>query len=262
MGGNGAARARRQLRRAAREGVNAALGALGFELSRRHGATRPFTEYLDFHETLAGAKEAGLSVGEFIDMRYNEPGTTQRTIDELAALGVFSESIERVCEIGAGSGRYVERTLANCQPAFYEVYETSQEWREWLAREYPVVVQPADGARLSNTPDQSIDLVQAHKVFSGIASMKTIRYFDEIARVVRPRGQAVFDVLTEDCLDDDTVASWLGSRADYDTYPAVMPKRFVTDFFARRGFSLVGGFVFPMLPGKTEYMAFRKDLTA
>jgi hypothetical protein len=258
MGSDGQSQAKKKLRAIALDGVNSVLNVVGVELTRLRRGPRPFSEYLDFQQTLAGAERAGLSVGDFIDATYNQPDATQRTIDKLAALGVFGEPIERVCEIGAGSGRYVEKTLARCQPSFYEVYETSCEWREWLGCQYPVVVQPADGARLSKTPDRSIDLVQAHKVFSGIASMKTIRYFSEMTRVLRHGGQAVFDVVTEDCLDDDTLKSWLDSRADYDTYPAVMPRSFVIDFFTRRGFSLVGSFVFPMSPGKTEYMALRK----
>jgi SAM-dependent methyltransferase len=255
----GRSHAKQRLRAVARDGVNSVLHAVGFELTRRNSGPRPFSEYLDFDETLSGAERAGCSVGDFIDATYNQPGMTQRTIDELAALGVFSEPIERVCEIGAGSGRYVEKTLARCQPSFYEVYETSRDWREWLASQYRVVVQPADGARLSHTSDQSIDLVQAHKVFSGIAAMKTIRYLVEMTRVIRGGGQAVFDVVTEDCLDDETLNRWLTSRADYDTYPAVMPKTFVINFFTRRGFSLSGSFLFPMPPGKTEYMAFRRE---
>jgi hypothetical protein len=42
-------------------------------------------------------------------------------------------------------------------------------------------------------------------------------------------------VVTEDCLDEGTMKSWRDSRADYDTYPAVMPKSFMIDFFTRRG---------------------------
>jgi hypothetical protein len=65
----------------------------------------------------------------------------------------------------SGIWGYVEGTLARGQPSFYEVYEPSRDWREWLGGEYPAVVQPANGARLSETPDRSIDLVQARKVF-------------------------------------------------------------------------------------------------
>src|ERR687895_2849819 len=108
MGGDGRSQAKQKLRAMARDGVNSVLNAVGFELTRRDRGPRPFTEYLDFQQTLAGAERAGRSVGDFIDETYNQPGTTQRTIDNLAALGIFSEPIERVCEIGAGSGRYVE----------------------------------------------------------------------------------------------------------------------------------------------------------
>jgi hypothetical protein len=251
------ARIRQQVRRFVRTRLDPLLGAVGLQRTRRRAAQ--VSDYLDLQQTLEGARRSGLSVGDYVDTTYNRPGVTQETIDKLAELGVFGERIERVCEIGPGSGRYLEKTLAACRPSHYEIYETAEAWGDWLHREYPVVAQPTDGSTLAATPLDSIDLVQAHKVFPAIPSMKTVRYFREMDRVTRAGGWAVFDVLTEDCLDAPTLDSWLAASVDYDTYPAFMPKRFVTDLFTQRGFSLQGSFIVPMVPGETECMVFRRD---
>jgi hypothetical protein len=89
--------------------------------------------------------------------------------------------------------------------------------------------------------------------------LTTCRYFTEIIRVTRPGAWVVFDVMTEDCMDSDNIAAWLKPAGKARTYPAIIPKRFAIDFFEGRGFKLMGSFIVPMRPGKTECMAFRKN---
>ena len=76
--------------------------------------SRPFTEFISFNETLAAAKAAGVSVGEYIERKHSTGSRSplDQTMDGLAALGIFNGPIERVCEIGPGSGRYLEKTIA------------------------------------------------------------------------------------------------------------------------------------------------------
>ena len=242
----------------ARDRINSVLSIRGYEL-RHVPYPLAIDEFLDLQTTLTRAKDAGLSVGDYLDVSQNQAGTTQETIDRLAALGVFGDGVRRVCEIGPGSGRYLEKTIALCKPEHYEIYETSRPWRDWLSRRYPVVVRPTDGRALTSTPSASIDVVHAHKVFSGIAAMKAVRYMVEMMRVVGPGGKIAFDVVTEDCLDQPVLNEWLRSSNDYDTYPAFMPKQFVLDLFARGGFSLVGNFIVSMKPGVTQYLAFSRE---
>lgn len=241
-----------------RDRIDSLLRSRGYEL-RRIPANLPIDQYIDFNSTLTGAEHAGLSVGDFIDASHNQPGATAETIDKLAGLGVFEGSTRRICEIGPGSGRYLAKTISWCEPEYYEIYETSHAWRDWLAHEYPVVVQPADGRSLRPTPSGSIDLVHAHKVFSTVATMKSVRYMIEMMRVAVPGGRVVFDVVTEDCLDQAVIDAWVGASNDYETYPAFMPKQFVLDLFARNGFSCMGTFIVAMRPGTTQYVAFRRD---
>ncbi len=247
----------RAFAKVAAKGVNAVLRPAGVQLVR-HGA-RPFEEfrdYIPFKQTIAGAGAAGLSVGEYIDRKYNVPGSTGETIDRLKDAGILHPGVRRVCEIGPGSGRYLERTIQACKPEHYEIYETALEWREFLARTYAVIARSADGASLAATPTGSVDLVQAHKVFPGIPLLATVRYFGEMARVVAPGGGLVFDTVTEPCMTGELMDKWFTSGAGYQYYPSMMPRKYILEFFGQRGFALKLSFLVPMEPGKTECFAF------
>ncbi len=217
--------------------VNTVLKPVDLQLFR---PSKEFQDFIPFEETIAAAKAAGLSVGDYIDQTYNVPGTTQETIDQMAKLGVFDHPIASICEIGPGSGRYLAKVIAKTNPTTYEIYETAPKWREWLAATYPVIAQPTDGFKLSATADRSMDLVHSHKVLNGLKILNICQYFYEIARVAKDHSTLVFDILTEDSLDEETLASWLSSGADYIT--SMTTKQFAVDFFARRGFTVVGDF--------------------
>lgn len=90
----------------ARRAVNSSLSLLGFELVRRN---RGNDEFIPFKKTLKAAAKAGLSVGDYIDVTYNLPGVTLDTIERITEMRVLRNKIERVCEIGPGSGRYLEK---------------------------------------------------------------------------------------------------------------------------------------------------------
>lgn len=238
--------------------VNSLLGSVGFELVRRN-PYEDYREYIPFHSTIAAAKQAGLSVGDYIDATSNVSGATQETFLYMKDLGVFDIPIKRVCEIGPGTGRYLEKVLQIAKPEYCEIYETAKNWETWLVKEYGVVAQPADGTSLSHTPSNSIDLVQAHKVLPGQPSLVVCRYFEEMARVVRRGGKVVFDIVTEECLDDSTLHDWWKTNAGYQHYPCLVPKQFTIDFFLRRNFSCDGSFIVPMKPGKTEVFVFNNN---
>jgi len=233
--------------------VNSMLRPTPLEVVRRG---KGFKDYLPLQRTVRAAETAGVSIGDYIDNTYNVPGATQRTIDQMTELGVFSQVIRRVCEIGPGSGRYLDKTLKACNPSHYEIYETATDWRNWLVHRYHVTAHPADGASLSETPSGSIDLVQSHKVFAGLPFLTTIKYFSEMARVAQEQGIIVFDIVTEECFDGQVTDDWLSSSVDWAN--SMIPKQFAIKFFDARGCSLVGTFLISMKPGITQYMAFRK----
>lgn len=231
-------------------------------LLRRHDWT-DVASFIPFAETLRAAESAGLSVCDYIDAIMNHaPGATQATIDGMAALGVFAQRIETVLEIGPGSGRYLEKTIRVCSPARCEIYETAEPWAQYVAQKYGAIRQPTDGSKLSATPSGSIDLAQAHKVFSGIHFLPTLRYWREMARVVRPGGFAVFDVVTESCLAPEVINRWIDSGLDTGSYPAAVPTQALLGYFEQGGFTSLGSFLVPMGPGTTETFVFRKGLAS
>ncbi len=170
------------------------------------------SQYIPFEETIAAAKAANLSVGDYIDRNFNVAGATQRAIDEMSALGVFARPIGAVCEIGPGSGRYLTKIVAACRPSHYEIYETAGPWANYLVREYRVVYRQTDGRSLAETPSASIDLVHAHKVFVVTPFVSTWSYLLEMIRVTKAGGHIVFDVMTEHCVEPGLFDGWIRGR--------------------------------------------------
>jgi SAM-dependent methyltransferase len=222
---------------------------------------RPFSDFISFKETTKAAQAAGMSVGEFIESRRTTGAKTalEQTFEGMTALGVFNGTIERVCELGPGSGRYLEKTMAICRSAHYEIYETSGEWRKWLAEKYPVVVKTSDWRSLSATETGSVDLVQAHKVFPGLPTLTTLSYFREMSRVVRSGGWIVFDLMTERCFDSENLQAWFDVNPwDWDWSPRMYAIQYVIDMFEGLGITAVGSFLVPLYPGVTECLVFRR----
>lgn len=249
------------LKRNLHKGINSILGAFNCEIvrkSRRSHDWRDVAQFIPLEETLSGARDAGLTVGEYIDTKHNVPGVTRATHERLVALGVFHDRIERVCEIGPGSGRFLEKTIQACKPSHYEIYETAQPWENWLVKTYNVIAHPADGMTLASTPTGSIDLVQAHKVFVCLLFLNACSYFTEIARVAKPGSWVVFDIMTEECVDENNLPLWLKTGVNTRTYPQMISKKFVLAFFSWHGFEFIDSFVVPMKPGKTECMVFKR----
>jgi len=244
-----------RLRRTARNAFNAILGLFGLQLLRP-GEKAHVMPYQPFRRTLKEARKGGLSVGDYIDLRFQVPGATQTTIDQMVGLAILSPKIQSVCEIGPGSGRYLEKVQRLCAPCSYEIYETDQEWSDWLARTYQITAQGADGTTLRDTATGSVDLVHAHKVFVYLPFVVTCQYFDEMIRVARSSGWIVFDICTENCMPDTTIRKWIANKS---YYPCMMPREFVIQFFARRQCSLRGSFFAPMMPGQSEYFVFVKE---
>jgi hypothetical protein len=244
----------------AKQMINAYLSPLGIEIIRvrRHDWSDQ-RNFIPAQETIAAADRYGLSVGDYIDQVINKhPGATQATIDGMKRLGVFAQRLTNVVEIGPGSGRYLEKTMVACSPKRYEIYETAGPWISYLMTKYNVVVQPADGHTLRATPDNSVDLVHAHKVFCSVPSLTTFIYWTEMARVCLSGGHVVFDILTETCLDLDAFQKWVNSSISYGTYPAAMPQAIAVEYFSSRQFDLVGTFFVPLGECRTEVFVFRK----
>jgi hypothetical protein len=233
--------------------VNKIFAWSGLELTRKG---HEFQDYIPWKQTLQDAEKSGLSLSDYIDNTFNVPGTTQLTINKMMELGVFNSQIRRVCEIGPGSGRYLEKIVSLCHPDYYEIYETSIDWRNWLVEKFKVVAQPTDGASLSSTPSKSMDLIHTHKMLYGNSILIIFRYFMEMIRVVKDDGVIVFDLLTAECMNNELLEKWVASGVTHAC--SMTPKQVALDYFTGHGFCYVGGFIVPMAPGLTEYFVFKK----
>jgi hypothetical protein len=236
------------------------IKATGFEVRKvQNSATRsnPYAlGYVSAQETIHAASKNQLSVVDYLEKIWDEQGNSQKIIDTLKEFGVFNRNIENICEIGTGAGLYVEKTIEACQPARYESYEPDRDWAKWLAMKHTITSHDADGKSLSHTQPASIDLVTAHGVFVYLPFLVTYRYFQEIVRVINDTGYIAFDILSEDCLDDETVTSWLKSE---QLFPCFLAKDYVVDFFAQRNFLFVGEFFNTKFNiGKSKYLIFQK----
>jgi phospholipid N-methyltransferase len=236
-----------------RRKLNGILDRYGYELVWRRQSAYGH-KFLPLRKTLADAKASGMSLSDYIDAEFNVAGATPTTIESLYRLGVFANPIETACEIGPGSGRFLEKIIKICKPARYEVYEIDRDWADWLSENFNVVCQTTDGETLRFTPTASMDLVQAYRVFVAQPVLVTLRYLEEMARVVRPGGFVVFDVLDESCLSREALATWLSSGS---VFPSLVPSFFVTGVFNARGFKLIGTFSVPLRPGLSKYYVFQ-----
>ncbi len=107
---------------AAQDVVNNALRPLNVQLVKGRSTDPAVQSFISARKTIAAARAAGLTVGDYIDRTFAVPGTTERTVDAMISLSGLS-SARRVCEIGPGTGRYSEKVIAALRPDFYEVYE-------------------------------------------------------------------------------------------------------------------------------------------
>jgi SAM-dependent methyltransferase/CDP-glycerol glycerophosphotransferase (TagB/SpsB family) len=233
----------------------------------RYGYTLAKTDlggFIDAPSTVAAARAKGMSVCDYRESLEDDPrkrGRRGRIIRRLADAGIF-QGVSAACEIGAGTGMYLEKVIELARPKSYEVYEINPGWVQFLESEYgsrqgtKLVCHPADGATLRFTPANSIDLVQAHGVFVYVPLMQSLRYLKECARVCRPGGHVVFDCYLDTTFSSLTVAeAWLGSPWHF---PVIVPKKLLEEFAAANSFTCVDAFSEIHGAGIVDYFVWRK----
>jgi hypothetical protein len=234
--------------------VNMCLRPLGLELVRAGSHDGAVHAYIPARKTMAAARHAGLSVGDYLDQTYAEPGATARTVESMLELSGLSAPVNTVCEIGPGSGRYLEAVAAALHPKTYEIYEPAKDCARHLPDLPSVITRDSDGRSLPATATGSVDLVHAQKVFVYLDFATLVGYLVEMARVVRVGGCVAFDVVTEPCLDDTTVATWVS----HGSFFRPVPRAWLIEFLQHRGLTYLGHHVAPLPPGCTELLVFRR----
>ena len=212
--------------------------------------------YIDAKETIAAARREGLSICDYVEKMWQKKGDTAKVIDEMDQHGAFAVKNPRVVEIGTGTGRYLEKVLERTNPKSYESYETAVDWADWLQAEFGVISHEADGCSLRQTPDRTAELVHAHGVFVYLPFLVSYQYWKEIWRITKTGGTVVFDIISEDCLDEATVEQWISAGI---TYPCFVSKAFLVLLFEAHGFSLLTSFKQRYGEGLSEYLILRRD---
>ena len=212
--------------------------------------------YISAKETISAAAKAQLSVADYLEMIWEKQGDTRKIIQQMQKFGVFAKPKMKICEIGTGSGRYLEKVIQIAEADHYESYEPDSNWARWLAAEYNILSYKANGKSLCFTKTSSTDLLHAHGVFVYLKFITTLGYFEEIIRVTKKGAHVVFDILSEDCFDDYTIKKWCESS---HTYPAFLSRAFVLNFFSNGGFELIGEFFNPYGVGKSHYLILKKQ---
>ena len=237
--------------------INSILGLFNLRLIKANHFTNNSNKlgYISATETVKRAQKEGLTVCDYVEKTWGQIGETQKVIDNMERFGAFDFYNPNICEIGAGTGRYMEKVIEKCNPIRYESYETAQDWSDWLQRKYNIISQRTDGFSLNNTADKSIDLVHTHGVFVYLPFFDSLRYFKEIDRVLSINAIIVFDCITEDCLDKMMMNAWLNSAHNF---PQVLPEKYISDFFPSTRYKLLGNFFTPYGQGKSKYFVFKK----
>ncbi len=238
--------------------INSILGLFNLRLIKATHFNNNSTNlsYISATETVKHAQKEGLTVCDYVEKIWNQVGKTQKVMDNLEKISAFDFNNPTICEIGAGTGRYMEKIIARCNPKRYESYETAADWSEWLQKEYPIISQPTDGYSLKNTKNLSMDLVHAHGVFVYLKFLDNIRYFNEMIRVTRSSGVIIFDCYTEDCMTSETLNKWIDSKHNF---PVVLPNDYVINYFENNNFKLIGNFFNAHGQGKSKYFVFKKN---
>jgi hypothetical protein len=212
--------------------------------------------YRTDREVIRLARERGVSVGDLVEAEWGHAGRAARTIARLREAGAIPGGLATVCEIGPGSGRYIQRVLDVASPRRYEIYEIERRRARWLERTYPVVAMPTDGERLTGTASASVQLVHAHGVFASLKIIPCFAYFREFARITAPGGHVAFDVISEECLGDADVDAWLETPLRYVNF---LSRPHLVGYFERHGFTLASAFREPLMVfGQSLYLVFRK----
>ncbi len=203
--------------------------------------------YLSAREVVPAAQRSGLSLAEYLE-REDIGGVGRRRdtiISQLQALGALPP-VDRLVEIGPGTGMFLERALALCQPRQVELYETAQDWRAYLQQTYrhpayTLQAHAADGHSLHASASASADAIYAHGVMVYLPLLTTYAYLAECLRVLRPGGLLVFDVFLDTQFDWPQIQRWQQQSPQYH-FPVVLSRATLQAFFSQAQLQVLGEF--------------------
>lgn len=235
---------------------------------------RLFPSYMGYHIKPKGpgyfsakyvVKQAtlkGISIAEYLETA-NLGGVGKRRdeiIYELEQLNVF-HPCNRIVEIGAGTGMYLEKFLEKCKPEVYEVYETNIGWNRYLKEAYSdktrLILHNATGDSLHDTDDNSTDIITAHGVFVYLPVIITFQYLQEAARVCKQNGFIIFDILSDRIFTVSGILEFRKNNPDYD-FPVIIKELLIEEFCTMFNFKKVHSFDVTYHYTKSTYFILQK----
>jgi len=209
--------------------------------------TKPGLGYILARPTIIAARKKGVSICQHLEGCESDPrkrGKRDRIIQKLKEAGTFQEC-QAVCEIGAGTGMFLEKVLELAHPSQYEVYETATDWVRYLKKAYSgnaeckFLFYQADGHTLKETKSETCNLVHAHGVFVYLPLLTTLDYIAEAIRICRPGGKIVFDCLPDTSFDLETIKAWQVSQW---RFPVIIPDKLFRNWLAAHNLRIVSEF--------------------
>ena len=225
-------------------------------LSRFGHMKHPFSGYIRANTTIRAANEQRLSICDYVEQLWDEKGVTEMVIDKMNQCGVLDHA-QKICEIGPGTGIFLEKTLKSCTTPEYVFYEVADDWSNYLEKTYPVKRRNADGQTLKDETDFSCDLVHAHGVFTTIHFLYSFNYMKEMIRVTKRSGYIVFDFFCEDSMSGKYLEQWLSTL--HWLPGGILPSRTVKDLFYTSGCILIDEFDRKYGASFSRYYIFRKS---
>ncbi|MBM3431315.1 MAG: class I SAM-dependent methyltransferase [Bacteroidetes bacterium] len=226
---------------------------LGFELTvNRKGRVR----YISCKETVEKANAANLSVCDYVEKLWHQEGSTELVINNIMTV-IKKDDIESVCEIGPGTGRYIEHiikrlpTLGN-----YCIYELDSQWAQWLENTYKVKRQPTEGNNLKYENNNIHDLIHAHGVFVTLNLYNVFEYLNEMIRATKTNGYIVFDYYNESSFSDEIASILLEEKV---TYPVIIPEKIIKNFISIKKCKIISEFENKHGKGISKYIILQKN---
>ena len=244
---------RRILKFTFRKSVQLAKSMLGYSGS-----------YIGCKATVKAASQSGLGLNEYLESLEDSPrkrGRRDGIISEMKNRGALDITGKHVLEIGAGTGRFLEKMI-EAKPKICEIYEIDKEWSSYLQRTYgtsfdvKLIVHHADGISLNRTKNASVDCVYAHGVFVYTPFVTTVGYMREIARVSKLGGLVVFDVFYDTDWNLSTARAWEHSG---HRFPVVLSRTLVEACYAELGFEVEGEFTSIYGASMSRYVLLKKN---
>jgi len=203
--------------------------------------------YIGAKETIKAAQEANLSICDYRESQEDRPlkkGRRNRIIEKILSYNIL-ENNQNFLEIGAGTGMYVEKIIETITPKTYHIYETANDWKEYLSNRFKnnlkinFLIHNASGIDLKQTDSNSCDVVFAHGVFVYLSSVQTFSYLKESVRVLKKGAYLIFDCYLDSSFSTDSIKLWI----DYKMYfPVVMSEKLLNSFCIENNLTIVNKF--------------------